>query len=214
MRWGLEVMFDISAAGLTNQAGLRQIEVTTTGHDERTVGLIHLGDMVRAAGLEVLGPTGSDYEAFTISASTRYLALFDSRSSYEMRGRIWNANNRMPANILVRTPLDETEDDADRWSLWLRGGNIVSEQIIRVRRVRYLPSAHRAGMRIDRELVGRADGLTKKFYVNEQFREGTLRLIVNGTAITPEDEDPDEAWGKLDFWPTAGSVIRANYVVD
>ena len=30
VRWGLEVLFDISAAGLTDQAGARNIEVTTT----------------------------------------------------------------------------------------------------------------------------------------------------------------------------------------
>lgn len=213
VQWAVEVTFSISAAGLTNQAGQRHIEVTTTGHDEKTVGYIHLGDTYYASGIQVLGPTTNDYEAFTINANTNYRALFDSRSGF-MRGKIWLASQRMPANFVVESVMDETEDDADRWALWLRGGNVTGEQIIRVKRVRYLPSAARSGLRVDRELVGRADGLTKKFYVAEQFREGTLRLLVNGTSIAPIDENPDETWGLLDFWPKAGSVIRANYVVD
>ena len=213
VRWGQEITFMVSDEGDTGQAGERHIELTTAGQGERTLGYVQIGDGFFDSGIRVLGPTVSDFDAFTISANTRYRALFDSRSEDWFRGKIWNANNRMPANWNVMADFSETEDDLDRWIIWLRGGNVISEQTIQVLRTRWLASAH-MGERVVRELVGRADGLTKRFYVAHKFRRGTLDLIVNGTTIRPEDEDPDETWGKLDFWPTAGSMIRATYVVD
>lgn len=208
--WGTEITFSVSSTDATD-TGTRAIEITTTGEGEKTIGTVHLGDTTRAEGISVGGPDVVQYAPVDISTVDRWRALFDSRSG-EMRGKLFLATTRQPANWLLRTTMGETEDDADRYALWLRAGADGTPPTIRIHRIRYLPPA-RPGSRVVRELLGRADGLTKRFYPSHAFREGSLRIMVNGTPIAPETEDPDGLWGQLDWWPTTGATIRATYIV-
>ena len=70
------------------------------------------------------------------------------------------------------------------------------------------------GHLIKRELIGSASGTTNLFQTSHPYREGTLRAYVNGVGVGPAWEDGDGAEFRLDFMPTARSVIRATYIVD
>lgn len=211
--WSLSFTFEVDEVGDTGAPGTRTIVVTTNGEDEQTIGTIHLGDGTRAAGISVGGPTTTEYEAVSIPAGTRMAARFDSRSG-KMRGKLWQASAGEPAAWNVQVAMEETEEDYDRWSLWIRAGNDDgSAQTVRVFRLRAAGPA-RSGDHVRRELIGRASGTEKRFATSHPFREGTLTLRVNGVDCSPASEDGDEAEATLDFWPTAGSIIRATYIAD
>jgi hypothetical protein len=211
--WGVEVTFDVDAVGDVGTSGPRHIQVTTTGEGEAAVGTVHLGDSATAPGISVGGPTTTVYRAVTIVAGDRYRVRFDTRSG-KVRGKLWRVLDGEPAAWDVETPMEETEDDADRWSLWVRCGNGVGDsQTVRIFRIRAQQDAD-DGKRVEKEYIGLASGTENRFASCHPFREGTLRAFVNGIGVGPSWEDGDGAAFKVDFWPTARSIIRASYVVD
>lgn len=211
--WAVEVTFSVDALGDTATAGPRSIEVITTGEGEQVVGTVHLGDSTRAPGISVGGPTTTDYAAKSLTDTDRWKALFDSRSG-KMRGKVWKVTDGEPADWDVEVPMAETEDDADRFSLWVRCGNGVgASQTVRIHQLRAYDDA-RDGRRVVREWLGYASGVTNRFTTRHPFRPGTLRAFVNGIGVPPSWEDGDAADFRLDFHPTAHSAIRATYIAD
>lgn len=211
--WATELMFELDAAGDVGQSGTRELALTTIGEGESVVGTVHFGDSSYAQGISVAGPSGRDYLAIPMTTGERWLAKFDTRNGYEVRGKLWRRADKEPALWHVRIPMAETEDDADRWTLWTRVGNVTGEQTAKVHRIRALGPA-RAGTRVVREFLGFADGATNVFETSHQFREDSLRLMVNGIHAGPNDTDGALTRARLDFYPTARSLMRATYVAD
>jgi hypothetical protein len=210
--WSLEGTFVVDVLGDTGTAGPRSIEVRTTGEGEQSVGTVWLGDSSRAPGISVGGPTTTVYAPVTLTAGDRWRFAFDTRSN-KVRGKLWLASGTEPAAWDVETPMEETEDiDADRWTLWLRGGQ-AGDQTIRVLQVKARKGAN-DGQRVAKELIGRASGTATGFTTRHPYRPGTLRVYVNGAGVGPRSEDPDGAAFTLDFPPTARSILRASYTVD
>jgi hypothetical protein len=211
--WGVRLTFEVDAAGDPGTHGPRHIEVTTTGEGERTVGTVHLGDAAHAPGISVGGPTSAAFAAFPIEAGARYRAMFDSRSG-RVRGKVWKVADGEPASWDVEVPMAETEDDADRVSLWVRCGNGEGHpQTVRVHRIDAVAGAP-DGARVAHEWLGHSSGTTNRFTTCHPYREGTLRVHVNGVGIAPASEDGPGAAFALDLTPTAQSVLRATYIVD
>jgi hypothetical protein len=209
----LEVTFTVDALGDTGQPGTRSIEVRLTGEGEQPVGTVHLGDGTRDPGISVGGPTVQVYDAVSLTAGDKWRAKFDSRSG-KMRGKVWKVGDPEPAIWNVETPLEETEDDQDRLSLWVRVGNDgAGSQEVRIHRIRAAQGGW-DGQKVDREYLGQAPGNANAFTTCHPYREGTLRVFVNGVGIAASQEDGDEAEFTLDFWPTRRSILRASYVID
>ena len=118
--WAVKVRFtaDALAAG-------GSITLTTTGQGQQTIGTIDLGT---APAISVGGPTTTDSEAVAIGAGETWFAKFDSRSG-AFRGKVWRVYAPEPALWDVEVPMSETEDDADRFEMWVRSG---TGQTIRV----------------------------------------------------------------------------------
>lgn len=211
VQWGVELEFEVDASGDTGTSGPRHIQLTTTGEGEQTVGTVHLGDSAAAEGISVGGPTTTDYAAKAIGTGERWVARFDSRSGL-MKGKLWKAATGEPCAWDVEVAMAQTDDDADRFMLWVRCGN-TTEQTVRIHRIRAQHAAH-DGKRVVREWLGYASGVENEFATNHPFREGTLRIHVNGVGVPPIWEDGDAALCKLDFYPTARSAIRATYIAD
>jgi hypothetical protein len=128
--WAVELTFEIDAHG--SGTGPHEIRVTTTGEGDRTVGVVHLGDDSNAEGISVGGPTTTVYLAKALTLDVKWRAKFDSRSG-KMRGKMWPLSEPEPAAWDVETPMEETDDDQDRWELWLRAD---TSQTIKVWRIR------------------------------------------------------------------------------
>lgn len=210
--WAHEFVFRITAEGDTSTAGPRHIESTTTGEGERTIGYVHLGDSSYAQGIEVQGPTSSDYAAFDLTPGVLYKAKFDTRSGKYVRGKIWAKGDGEPAYWNVQALMDETEDDDDRWTLWLRAGNNGTEMGVYVQKVNAWQGGV-SGQSVKKELIGFARGLDKVFQTAHPFTPKSLRIMVNGHDVAPVTMDGPESTFGLDFWPTAGSIIRATYTI-
>ncbi|MGB8248633.1 MAG: hypothetical protein WCE98_11545, partial [Chlorobium sp.] len=127
-----------------------------------------------------------------------------------MRGKVWAVADREPTEWDVEVAMAETEDDADRFALWVRAG---AGQTVKVYRVQAQDDA-RDGRRVEREWIGVADGTTNRFPTCHPYRKGTLVAFINGVRTPPEYEDGDGAWFRLDAAPSAGMTIRASYVAD
>lgn len=210
--WCIEGIFEVDVMGDAGTSGPRSIEVRTTGEGEQIVGTIHLGDSTTAQGISVGGPTDSDYVAVpSLTANTLYRFAFDSRSN-KVRGKVWAVGSGEPAAWHVETAMEETEDDNDRWTVWLRGGQ-AGDQTIRLHSLHARAGGH-DGQRVDKELIGRANGAANRFTTRHPFRPGTLRVYVNGAGVSPTNEYPDDAEFKLDFRPTTDSILRASYTID
>jgi len=210
--WAHEFIFRITALGDTASAGPRHIESTTTGEGERVVGYVHLGDSSYESGIEVLGPTASDYDQVDLTVGELWKAKFDTRSGLYVRGKLWKKGDGEPAYWNVQAALSETEDDDDRWTLWLRAGNNGTEMGVYVQKV----NAYQGGVpgqHVRKELIGFARGLDKVFQTAHPFTPKSLRVMVNGHDVAPATMDGPESTFGLDFWPTAGSIIRATYVI-
>lgn len=213
MGWAQEVWFTVDAHGDTAAAGTRHIESSTTGEGESTIGTVHLGDSGRDEGISVAGPTVVDYDAQALTLDTEWRARFDTRSGLYVRGKLWLASDGMPSKWNVQALLSQTDDDLDRWTLWLRGGNGAGfEQTIRVLHTRAMAGGV-PGQRIVKELIGRSNGLENSFKTAHPFRPETLRAYVNGIGVAPSSADGAESSFGLDFWPTDRSAMRATYVI-
>jgi hypothetical protein len=211
--WAVEVDFKVSADGDTGTAGPRHIELTTTGEGERTVGTIYLGDSSHAEGIGVAGPTSSDYFAKAITNDEKWRAIFDSRSGL-MKGKLFRLADGEPAAWDTQCVMDETEDEGDRFAIWVRTGNGAGDAMtVKVTKMLVQVGAH-DGQRVVREHLGLASGVTNVFYTNHPFQRGSLKAFVNGVAVAPTEEDGGACRFKLDFYPTAGMVIRATYTCD
>ena len=197
--WAVKVRFtaDALAAG-------GSITLTTTGQGHKTVGIIDLGT---APAISVGGPTTTDSEAVAIGAGETWFAKFDSRSG-AFRGKVWRAYAPEPALWDVEVPMSETEDDADRFEMWVRAG---TGQTIRVLDIESFAAA-RPGEEVVTELLGHADGATNRFVTNHRYRGGTLIPWVLGVADPSTQEDGATTEFVLDFYPTTGSPIHASYI--
>lgn len=211
--WAHIIHFTVSAHGSTTDAGTRHIQSTTTGQGEQAIGTVHLGDASRDEGISVSGPGTTDYAEKALTVDVPMRAMFDTRSGKYVRGKLWVASDGMPAAWDVQVELDETEDDMDRWMLWLRGGNDGTDHYVRVQKVEGIEGAN-SGQRVVKELIGRASGSHKTFKTAHPFRPGSLRVYVNGHAVASESRDGSESSFQLDFWPTSGSIMRATYIVE
>jgi hypothetical protein len=198
--WAVEVTFTASAL-----AAGGSITLTTTGQGYKTVGTIDLGT---APGIIVGGPTDTDSAAVDIGAGETWVAKFDSRSG-AMRGKCWQAGTPEPATWNVEVALAETEDDDDRFDLWVRAG---TGQTVRVLDLASYDAA-RPGEEVVTELLGYANGTDVTFRTAHRFREGTLWPLVLGMVAPAITEDGQATTFLLDTPPTAGSGIHASYVV-
>lgn len=208
--WAVEVTFSVGVVG-DSTAGPRSIEVRTTGEGEQAVGTVHLGDADRAPGISVGGPTAIDYEAVALTPDDRWRFVVDTRAN-RVRGKLWRVADGEPAAWNVQVDPEETEDDADRFTLWVRCGQD-GGQTVRIHAIRARDAGH-DGQRVDKEFLGHASGSTNRFQTCHPFRPGTLRVYVNGVGVGPAWEDGDDAAFRLDKRPTAGSILRASYTVD
>lgn len=209
--WAVEFTFSVDAVGDTGTAGPRSIAVTTECEGENIVGTVHLGDSTNAPGISVTAGGATVYSAVSLTDTDKWRARFDTRSG-KLRGKLWLVSDGEPASWNVETPMSETEDDADRFSLWVRCGQAGGQEV-RIYRLRAAQDAN-DGRKVDREFLGHANGVQTRFYTNHPFREGTLRVFVNGAGVAPLVEYGDDAEFTLDFRPTTRSIIRASYVVD
>ncbi len=209
--WAVDVLFSVDVVGDTGTAGPRSIEVRTSGEGEKAIGTVWLGDSSMAPGISVGGPTGTDYDAVTLTPDDPWKFIIDTRAN-RVRGKLWRVSDGEPADWNVEVPMEETEDDYDRWSLWVRCGQ-VGGQTVRIRDIRARDSAH-DGQRVDKEYIGHASGSTNKFTTCHPFRPGTLRVYVNGVGVGTSWEDGDNAVFRLDRKPTRKSILRASYTVD
>ena len=211
--WAVRMPFTIDAVGDVAAAGQRHIELVTTGDGERAIGRVQLGDGDYPMGIYVAGPNEQAFLAKTITAGAKWQAKFDTRAEV-LRGKLWLSSDGEPANWDVEVALAETEDELDRYSLWVRVGNGAGfSQEARVHGLYGYESAG-VGHRVVKEFIGFADGLTKNFKTAHRYRKGTLRGYVNGHAVGPDTQDPEGAAFTLDFWPTARSIIRVSYIAD
>jgi hypothetical protein len=197
--WATEFRFTASALATGGS-----ITLTTTGQGQRTVGSI---DLDATPGITVGGPTTTDTAAIAIGAGETWIAKFDSRSGL-VRGKVWQAGTLEPAAWNVEVAMAETEDDADRFELWVRAG---TGQTVRVLGIESFAAA-RPGEEVVTELLGHADGLTNKFKTNHRYRDGTLIPWVLGVADPATQESGATTEFTLDYYPTAGSPIRASYI--
>ncbi|MFV2062597.1 MAG: hypothetical protein ACC726_03675 [Chloroflexota bacterium] len=213
VQWAAEIVFEVDAIGDILEAGPRNIQLITTGEGERTVGTVHLGDLSSPMGISVGGPSSVEFAAKTLTVDEKWVARFDTRSG-RIRGKLWKQADGEPALWDVVADIGETEDELDRYDLWVRVGNGAGDaQTAKVHRLRAFDGA-RAGQRVVKESIGFADGLTKTFPTAHRYRENTLRAYVNGIGVGPLTQDGAGAEFTLDFWPTARSIIAATYIAD
>lgn len=209
--WSVTATFSVDRIGSTEAGGRRDIELRTVGEGEQTIGRVHLGDTSRAPGISVRAPSAVDYKAKSLTAGTRWMARFDSRSG-KLRGKLWLAGDGQPADWDVEVDMAETEDDGDRFELWVRVGDGTTQRVDIID-LKAAESA-RSGHRVVRDIIGRASGNTNRFKTSHQFREGTLNMRVGGIATPPQKEWGDDALVRLDAKPSPGALIRATYIAD
>jgi hypothetical protein len=198
--WATELRFSASALATGGS-----ITLTTTGQGSQVIGTI---DLDSDPGMAVGGPTTSDAESVAIGAGEVWVAKFDSRSG-SMRGKVWRAGTPEPATWNVEVPIEATEDDADRFELWVRSG---TGQTIRVLDLKSMDAA-RPGEEVVTELVGHADGTTNRFRTSHRFRDGTLTPYVLGIAAPATIESGATTEFTLDYFPTVGSAVHVSYTV-
>ena len=197
--WAVEIRF--TATALVDGGS---ITLTTTGQGAQTIGIVSLGV---APSISVAAPAVTDTASLDIEADEVWLAKFDARSGW-FRGKAWLASDPEPAVWDVEVVIDETDDDDDRFDLWVRAG---TGQTVRVHSIESWDTAL-PGEEVVTEWLGVADGDTSRFVTNHQYRGGTLIPWVNGVA----DPAARESGATTEFWldtpPTADSIIRANYI--
>jgi len=207
-RWGVELVFTFDTHGDTASPGPRHIQLTTTGEGRSWVGTVHLGDADHAEGVGVAGPTVTDHLARAIGIDEPWAARFDARSG-SVRGKLWRLADGEPARWDVEVPLEDTTDEADGVTLWVRLGDPASEQTVRIHELAWYGAAA-DGQRVEHEWLGLADGDAATFEPAHRFDAGSLVAHVNGVDVAPSAED-----GRgftLDGAPTARSIIRASYI--
>jgi hypothetical protein len=197
--WATEVRFTVDALATGGS-----ITLTTTGQGEQTIGTI---DLDATPGISVAAPTTTDSASADIDASEVWVAKFDSRSGM-FRGKVWLATDPEPAAWDVEVAMEETEDDADRFDLWVRAG---TGQTVSVLGIKSLAAA-RPGEEVVTEWLGVASGNTNRFKTNHRYRDGTLIPWVLGVAAPAVRESGTTTEFDLDALPTAGSGIHASYI--
>ena len=211
--WGVDFDFEVDAHGSEAAAGDRSITLTTTGQGEQFLGRVQLGDASYPEGVYVAGPTEEAFTAQALTTGAKWRARFDSRAGV-VRGKIWLASAGEPAQWMAQCAMSETEDDLDRWELYVRVGNgAASSQEAKVSRIRGSMAAA-SGQRVVKEYVGLASGLDAMFPTAHRYREDSIRAFVNGISVGPLEQFPSEAKYRLDFRPTASSLMRVTYVAD
>lgn len=206
-----KVYFTVNGDGSTSDAGLRHVQLTTTSYGEKSIGTVHMGDATHAEGISVGGPDGEDFYAVDLTNDERMVAMFDTRNGQVIRGKLWVEGEGEPTEWTVFSDLGETEDTQERLELWLRAGNDGTTQGVTVHQVTHLDGAA-AGQHVINQFIGYASGYEKTFYVPDQFKEGTLKVFVNGDLVKPLTQDGQAASFQLDWWPTVGSAIVLDYI--
>jgi hypothetical protein len=197
--WATEITFTASSLATGGS-----ITLTTTGQGQQTIGTI---DLDATPGISVAAPATVESAAVAIGTGEQWVAKFDSRSG-SMRGKVWPANTQEPAEWNVEVPMSETEDDADRFEMWVRAG---AGQTIRVLGIKSYAAA-RAGEAVVTEWLGAASGDTNRFVTNHRYRDGTLIPWVLGVADPAIRESGATTQFDLDMVPTATSGIHASYI--
>jgi hypothetical protein len=209
-RNNMEVEFEVDVLGDTGEAGIRSIELTTTGDSTRTIATVNLGDMTNNMGVTTAGPTTIASTPVTLTANERYRASFDTRSG-ELVAKVWRVADGEPAAVIHLGTIDPTEDAGERFAIWLRGGNGAgNEQTIRVTDIDASVVAP-PGSSIAFEWLGYASGDTDRFRARHRYLMGTLIVHVNGIDAHAVWEDGIEF--RLDAFPTVGSGIHVSYIV-
>lgn len=204
------VEIEFSVTGDAADASGRSIVITTTGEGFHTVGTVGLGSATESGSVTVAGPSLTDTAPVTIDPDTRYRATFDTRSG-ELVGKVWEVTSGEPAEFDVVTALDETEDEADTFSLLLTALDDGGTQTIRIHSLS-MAAAASSGDHVVYEWLGFASGDTDRFRTRHRFRLGTLVGHVNGIDAEPVWEDGIEF--RLDAFPTAASGIHASYIAE
>jgi len=197
--WAVEVRFSASALATGGS-----ITLTTTGPGAKTIGTI---DLDATPGISVAGPVEADTATAAIGAGETWVAKFDSRSGL-FRGKVWAATAQEPAAWDVEVAIAGTEDDADRFDLWVRAG---TGQTVYVYDITSFPAA-RPGEEVVTEWLGIASGDTNRFVTNHRYRDGTLIPWVLGVADPATVESGVTTEFDLDAYPTVDSPIRASYI--
>jgi hypothetical protein len=210
-RAAVEFTFEMSALGDTEDGGTRAVELLLSSGGVSATGTVHLGDSSNDAGISVNGGGDSVYDAETLTANEPWKARFDTRAGV-LRGKVWKAGEDEPASWNVEVPLQVTDDTSDTLTLWVKAGNDGTAQAVAVTDISMADSAE-PGQVIEKEYVGVADGLTKRFPTVHKFKEGTLRPLTDGNFGEPVSIEPDAAYFTLDWWPDDGSELWVSYVV-
>jgi hypothetical protein len=196
----IDALFRTDAAGLTDQAGRRELELRILAEGQVSSVRAHLGDMTRASGISADGGGTIDYLAKAIAADTFYWLAMDLRAGF-VRGKLWAAAGDLsePAIWDVEAELESVDDDT-------------ADQRLVVRRLRQYLAA-RPGEVVVGELIGLSDGTSSIFRTAHPYVPGSIVPSVIGGLTRPTREWADEARFRLGSRPAASAIIRARYVV-
>lgn len=195
--WSVTFPFEVDVLG-----DPAAIVVSTTRPGTETVGTISLDT---TPSLAVSTSAGTDAVAVAIGAGERWMARFDDRSGW-FRAKVWLASEGEPAEWLVEVPSPESDETTgDRVVITLRAA---SSQTVSMYQVAATPPA--ASGTWVRERVGISSGATDRVVTSQIHVLGSLYFDVGGSFVPASREDGVAGW--LDYTPTAGMVIWANYI--
>ena len=182
--WRCDVLWELDAVGDEGEAGTRALELTGASQGQVCKAIVHLGDMEHAMGVSVDGAAGSEYEAKTYLAATRYIAAMDIRSEF-LRAKVWADNGSVfdePAQWDVQVPIAANADETtDHFSMRLRVGNVTASQRLTVHRLSASPWVG-LGDIVAWETVGVADGSNAHVPHRPPLRRRQPRGVGRGAA--------------------------------
>lgn len=205
-----KVEMEVSVTGTIGVAGTRSIEVTTDGVGTTTIGTLSFGSATADPSITVAGPSSVETADVDLDSDVRYRVSFDSRSG-EFVGKVWAVLDGEPADPSVVGTIDDTDTEADRFTIWLRAINDGGSQTARVHSLE-MAAAGSSGDRVDHEWLGYASGLSERFRNRQRYRPGTLVAHVNGIDSVPIWEDGLHF--RLDAMPTIDSQMHTSYTVE